>query len=512
VSAHRTERRARRLRERQTRKQAARQLRQAQAAQGYTPSRSTTILNGTSCWKTVAEEREARQAAVDEQTKVGRAVLPRLLRRLERIADPRNPKTIRHKLTVLMVYGILLFVYQMGSRRQANQEMSQPQFQENLRLLFPELESCPHQDTLNRLLARIPVDQIQAALIELVQHLIRNKKFARFLVANCYPVAIDGSQKLLGDTLGSEQWLEREVASPHSDGTPGTKVQYYVYVLEATLVFTNGLRIPLLSEFLDYTKGDQEKNKQDCELKAFYRLTARLKNCFPRLPILLLLDGLYPNGPVMELCGRYQWQYMIVLQDHSLPSVWEEVRGLGRLQADQHWEQNWGNRKQRFQWVNGIPYDYGVHARKWQTVHVVICRENWQELDRHSNATVEKTSRHVWISSQALSRDNLHERCNLGARHRWGIESNLLVEKHHGYQYEHCFSQNWNAMKGYHFLMQLGHLLNSLAQRTACLAALVRRRGVRGLIRLLRETCTGPWLDVARIARVLASSCQLRLE
>ena len=55
---------------------------------------------------------------------------------------------------------------------------------------------------------------------------------------------------------------------------------------------------------------------------------------FPRLPILVLLDGLYPNGPVMELCRLYHWQFMIVLQDDALPSVWEEVRGLGQLQRD----------------------------------------------------------------------------------------------------------------------------------------------------------------------------------
>jgi hypothetical protein len=41
-------------------------------------------------------------------------------------------------------------------------------------------------------------------------------------------------------------------------------------------------------------------------LKAFYRLAARLKAHFPRLPM-LLLDGLYPNGPLMALCRQYGW-------------------------------------------------------------------------------------------------------------------------------------------------------------------------------------------------------------
>jgi chromate transporter len=37
------------------------------------------------------------------------------------------------------------------------------------------------------------------------------------------------------------------------------------------------------------------------------------------------------------------------------------------------------------------------------------------------------------------------------ARHRWNIETEILVEKLYGYNYEHCFSYSWNAMKGYHY-------------------------------------------------------------
>jgi hypothetical protein len=49
----------------------------------------------------------------------------------------------------------------------------------------------------------------------------------------------------------------------------------------------------LLSEFLEHALGDSEAQKQDSELRGFARLSDRLKTLFPRLPILLLLDGLY---------------------------------------------------------------------------------------------------------------------------------------------------------------------------------------------------------------------------
>ena len=499
-------------RNKQARREARRKLRERQAAEGLEPQPKATIGNGKSEWETVEEEKRARQETTEEQLRVYRCVLPRLLKRLAKIPDPRNPVLIRHKLTCLLLYGILMFVYQMSSRREANREMSLPQFWENLQLLFPELESLPHQDTLARLLERIEGKHIEESLVALVQQLIRNKKFSRYLIAHCYPVAIDGTGKLKRDWLWTEQCLERHVPTHREDGTVGTQPQYYVYILEAKLTFANGMTLPLLSEFLNYGEGDQQRNKQDCELHAFYRLAARVKEYFPRLPVLLLLDGLYANGPVLGLCRDYHWNFMIVLQDESLPSVWEEFRGLEQLERQNRLQRTWGNRRQRFRWVNGIEYRYGEKERKKQIVHVVVCEEGWEEMDTHSPAVVSKQARHAWISSVPLNRENVHERCNLGARHRWGIEEGILVQKHQGYHYEHSFSYRWEAMRGYHFLMQIAHLLNTLVQNSARLARMVRSRGLRGLIQFLRTTCSGPWLDREQIRRVLASPYQIRLE
>jgi len=177
-------------------------------------------------------------------------------------------------------------------------------FEHNLRLLFPQLDSLPHSDTLFRLLCRIDVSQIEQAHIELVNHLIRGKKFTRYLINNCYPIAIDGSQKIAFSILWDEHLLQRK-KKRKTDTEQEPEYQYYVYVLEASLSFRNGMVIPLMSEFLEYEAGADEQSKQDCEQKAFHRLAARIKEAFPRLPIMLLLDGLYPNGPIMQRCRNY---------------------------------------------------------------------------------------------------------------------------------------------------------------------------------------------------------------
>ncbi|TNF91053.1 MAG: transposase family protein, partial [Gammaproteobacteria bacterium] len=418
-----------------------------------------TPSNRKSPFESIEQESAARQDAVSGLMGILRQMLPVLLRRLDKIPEPRNPKKLKHQLTVLMLYGLLVFVFQYGSRRAANGEITRPMFEHNLRLLFPQLDSLPHSDTLFRLLCRIDVSHIEQAHIALVNHLIRGKKFTRYLINNCYPIAIDGSQKIAFSILWDDHLLQRKkTRKTDTDTEQEPDYQYYVYVLEASLSFRNGMVIPLMSEFLEYEGGADEQSKQDCEQKAFHRLAARIKEAFPRLPIMLLLDGLYPNGPIMARCRSYHWDFMIVLKEGSLPSVWEEYHSLAHEQEANRLQQNWGERRQRFEWVNAIRYEYGPNARNAIDIHLVVCQEQWEAVDPDTLQIVTQENQHAWLSSRPLSRLNVHTRCNLGARYRWGIEGAFLVEKHQGYSYEHAFAKNWNAMKGYHYLMRLAHL------------------------------------------------------
>ena len=488
---------------------AQREVRERQAGAGLSSPApaSASVVNRLCPWGTMEEERAGREEAVAGQLGVFRSLLPKLLKDLGKIPEVRQPKKIKHKLTVLLLYGLLGFVFGMASRREANRTLSRPVFLATLQELFPELESLPHADTLNRVLEKLEVEQLEQTHVEMVRRLIRNKKFHRYLIQKCYPIAVDGTQKLvrLGQ-WGDEQWLERR-----HESTAGEQVQQYVYVLEANLVFHNGLTVPLLSEFLSYGEGDPDDHKQDCERKAFKRLAKRLKRYFPRLEVMLLLDGLYPNGPLMEQCRHYGWQFMIVLPDKCLSTVWQEVEALRPLQAHNRHARSWRGRRQRFWWVNHICYEYD-NDRKSVPVHVVVCEESWEEADPDSAESVIKHSRHVWLSSEPLRRETVHERCNLGARWRWGIEISMLTEKRHGYHYEHAFSYNWNALKGYHYLMRLAHALNALALSTKRVAQQVREMGLLAFLSLVRETCANPWLTRSWCRQLLATPYQLRLE
>ena len=191
--------------QRKQRKESQQELRRTQKDAGLDVPARVNIPNRTSQYQSVEEEKSARLEAVSQQVKVYRAVLPDLLKRLSRISDPRSPRKIKHKLTVLMIYGILCFAFQMSSRREAGREMTRPMFMANLQRLFPDLKDLPHHDTLARLLERIDVNEIEEAHVDMIRHLIRGKKFLPYLINGCYPVAIDGTRSP-GKNTTSMSW------------------------------------------------------------------------------------------------------------------------------------------------------------------------------------------------------------------------------------------------------------------------------------------------------------------
>jgi hypothetical protein len=255
---------------------------------------------------------------------------------------------------------------QKKARKKAQRELRQRQKEQGLSA--PVEPSRSNSTCLARLLARIQVSQIEQAHLGMIRQLIRSKKFGRYLIGHCDPMAVDGSQKLSRAELWDAQCLERKVrSSKEEDSDPEPKKEYYAYVLEANLALANGMVIALLSEVLSASQGDSERNQQDCEQRAFHRLAQRLKEAFSHLPIL--------------------W------------------------------------------WVNDIEYRYADPAiqKKKLKLHAVVCEESLEEIAQGSTEVVTKGSRHAWISDQPLHRNNVHSHCNLGTRHRWGIEARLLV-------------------------------------------------------------------------------------
>lgn len=456
-----------------------------------------TLPNAKVPYDTAGDEQAAREAMVAAQLKVWRRHLPGLFQKMSHIADPRRAGSVRHRLTVVLFYGLLLFIFQYASRREANRNVTSPTLADALRHVFPDLLSIPHYDTVERMLRTIPVDEWEAVLHDRVTTILRQHGVQRYLVSHRWVVAVDGTQKFARHQAFADEALRQRLSDRDT--------QYRVYVLEAVLVTGQGLTLPLMTTFAENHTGADTDTKQDCEQKAFRRLARRLKAWFPRRRLLLILDGLYPNGPVMTLCRQNHWDFMMVLPRDCLPSVWDEVAGLIALDTDdeQYGTYHWGDRDQQFRWVNAIDYAYRAPTGQMlrQRVHVALCQETWVDADGRSHRAL-----WAWISGQRLDADNIVARCNRAGRHRWAIEAEFLIEKRYGDHFEHAYSYNWAALKGWHYLMKLAHLLNVLTLWSQVGSDLLKRRGYRDTIRFLRETWTGRWLSPAFLqARCMGS-------
>lgn len=75
-------------------------------------------------------------------------------------------------------------------------------------------------------------------------------------------------------------------------------------------------------------------DRQDCGLKASVRIAEKLKKDFPRLPICIAADGLYPDRTFFRICGENGWDFIISFGDGNPPPVWEEVRILEEVSEE----------------------------------------------------------------------------------------------------------------------------------------------------------------------------------
>ncbi len=67
-------------------------------------------------------------------------------------------------------------------------------------------------------------------------------------------------------------------------------------------------------------------------------------------------------------------------------------------------------------------------------------------------------------------------------------------------------------MKGYHYLMRLAHVFNTLARFSLALSESFQQYGVRGFFTFVYNTFTGPWLIPEEVKERLTRPFQLRFE
>ncbi|MDR0612604.1 MAG: hypothetical protein LBG45_03815, partial [Dysgonamonadaceae bacterium] len=152
-------------------------------------------------------------------------------------------------------------------------------------------------------------EALEGVRMALMSHLFEQKilRPCRLLDQYC-PVAVDGTGIVSFDCPHCEHCLKKT--------SKKGKTTCFHCVLEAKPVTPEGHALSPGSERIENPEGDYEK--QDCEHKAFKRLAPKLKKQYPRLPVCIVADGLYPNETMFKICEENDWKFIFTLQDKSL--------------------------------------------------------------------------------------------------------------------------------------------------------------------------------------------------
>jgi len=363
------------------------------------------------------------------------------------ITDPRNLNLITYPLTGLLCTGVLMYMFRLGARREISNKLrgnvaSQAKFGD-----WFEVANIPHGDTLNYCFKRLDVDEVQESVIGMVNTLIRKKVLDHWRLFGYFMIAIDGTGMLTFRERHCEHCLTKKL----SNG----EILYYHPVLEAKLVTANGFAFSIMTEFIE--NADPNADKQDCETKAFRRLAKRLKARFPRLRICLLLDGLFADGPSMQICEDNNWKYTIVLKDADLLNVHRSFKVAWACAKENHKRILIGPQSkivQDYRWVNRI--EYVDSEKRTHYPNVLEC------VETKPNGT----GKHIWLTNFNITTSNVDTLANEGGRLRWKIENEgFNVQKNGGFNLEHPYSQNENAGQVFYYLLQVAYIIFQLMEK-----------------------------------------------
>ena len=363
---------------------------------------------------------------------------PELVMRMEKLTDERHQSYVEYNMSTIGITRLAGLLCGIKSMRETTEELNTGASIKNIgKLVGKELEEIPHYDTINNVFEKIKIEELEKIQKYMVTRLIRSKMFEKYKYKGIYyQVVIDGT----GLVKYKQKEDENCLIKTYNKGTTEEYKIYYRYVLEAKLV-VGEMVISIGTEFVE--NEDEEIGKQDCELKAFYRLAKKLKKEYPKLPIIITGDALYACDKVIEICKENKWEY-ILRQKDRIKSL---SHGIRMWEADEKEEAE-------IKYCNEI--GYGGYKLEKRTNVIKYYQKNEK---------TEETAEYLWITSLKITEKNKKEIVYYG-RQRWRIENEgFNIQKNGTFDIERIYSRNYNALKAHYFFIQFAHTIRQLLEK-----------------------------------------------
>ena len=376
---------------------------------------------------------------------------------LDGVPDSRFLPLVIYDKRFLIWWGISLYLFQLGSRRQLDFDLDArgTQVLNNLnRLAQTQQETRPVHDTLDHFLGHTGAAPYAELRTRMLRRLIRMRSLDAARLQGRFVVALDATGHLAFGRPHCPHCLVYRHA---------THTTYLHQVLEAKILGPAGLTLSMASEFIENSDSNAalsgEARKQDCELKALSRLLPQLRRDFPQLSVCLSGDSLYACARTLQLAKDCHCNYVLTFKPGHMPAVWKDFQSLLKLCPENKLTCSTPEGvHQVYCWVHGLSYrdDQG---RTWH-FNAIECKE-----------TVDgETTVFAWITDLKVDTRTVEEIATKGGRHRWHIENQgFNRQKNSGLNLEHAFSTDPERLKAYYYLLQIAHIILQILEVSSLL-------------------------------------------
>ena len=338
-------------------------------------------------------------------------------------------------------------MFRCKSRNGFNEQRDYQDFRKNYRSLTKL--KAPHMDTVNAVLERINPSNLASIQTYLLKILLAKRVFHKFrMLGKYFTVAIDGT--------GIYKYDKEPYHGCQHKTSKNGKTTYSQSLVEAKLICPNGFCISLATEWMTNKDGDK---KQDCEYKATVRLLDKMKRRFNRLPICIVMDGLFFKKPIMESIKSKDWEFIIVWKDKTRYDLQDVVSARKLKKQVEHIEytdfpSKYTRNEYTVEWTSK-PIEEGP-------INLYYLRGTKTEIS--TNKEVEAIyTKFVYVFSLNIDRSTAKEIFNSG-RMRWMIENQgFNYQKNSGLNLHHKMNRHniW-AIKNYYICLQIAHLISQL--------------------------------------------------
>ena len=367
--------------------------------------------------------------------------LPDLLNIFENLTDVRNQSYVTYKMKTICVTRLFGLLCGLTSMTSISDSLNTENAIVNIsNICNQKLEELPYWETIQDVFINMNIDELRDIQKYIVKTLLRSKMFDKYRYNGCFQLLFDGTGLSNHDYNLNDNCLSRK----SKDG----KISYYKYVLECKLV-VGSIVISLDSEFIENDNMLNEKQKQDCETKAFKRMIKRIKKNYPRYQFIITGDGLYATTTIINLCKKYKWYFIFNLKPDRLKQVNESFEG-------------------------NIKCHNEVNIRNYYLSTNIEFNKNLLNAFKYIEMKNNKETTFRYISNLEVNNRNIKDIVKIG-RKRWKIENEgFYNQKHRTFNITHLNSRNDNAMKCHYFFIQFAHTIRQLLEKGNSLTKLLK--------------------------------------